>query len=255
MSNKRKNSKKSTSSHIASKDLKVKFRHYNRKEKAIRVIAGIITMIFIIILILLIVLSIINQQYGNIVIYGVLIGFAIIPNEIIERIFKNNAQKRIINQLIEKKVEIEKIHSKHISTIDKAREEGQEIIVFVSYATKDADIYKIRDLAKNLTKYEKINDVLYWQEDMKDNIIKYMNDNLGKCDVMLLFCSPNALASEPVEKEWTAADIIGKPIIPIFNNPDHIPTLLKARLGVQFDPFDFQKNINEIYSLILKKIE
>jgi hypothetical protein len=72
---------------------------------------------------------------------------------------------------------------------------------------------------------------------------------------MLLFCSPNALASEPVEKEWTAADIIGKPIIPIFNNPDHIPTLLKTRLGIQFDPFDFQKNINEIYNLILKKIE
>jgi hypothetical protein len=48
---------------------------------------------------------------------------------------------------------------------------------------------------------------------------------------------------------------MGKSIIPIFNNPDHIPPLLKTRLGVQFDPFDFQKDINEIYSLIIKKIE
>jgi hypothetical protein len=179
----------------------------------------------------------------------------IILTEGIERKLKKNAQKRIIRRLIEKKVEIEKIQSKHISKIDKPREEGQQILVFVSYATKDADAYKIRDLAENLTKYEKIDNVLYWQEDMKDNIIKYMNDNLGICDVMLLFCSPNALASEPVEKEWTAADIIGKPIIPIFNNPDHIPPILKTRLGIQFDPFDFQKNIDEIYDLILKKIE
>jgi hypothetical protein len=130
----------------------------------------------------------------------------------------------------------------------------QDILVFVSYATKDAEIFKIKEISKNLSKRDKINNVLYWQENMKDNIIKYMNDNLGKCDVMLLFCSPNALASEPVEKEWTAADIMRKPIIPIFNDPDHIPPLLKTRLGVKFDPFDFQKNTHEIYNLILKKI-
>ena len=206
-------------------------------------------------MVILIILSIINQQFPNILIFSIILVAVIIPTEIIERKLKKNAQKRIIRGLIEKKVEIEKIQSKHISIIDKPREKGQQILVFVSYATKDADIFKVRKLAEILTKYEKITDVLYWQEDMKDNIIKYMNDNLDKCDTMLLFCSPNALASGPVEKEWTAADMMGKPIIPIFNNPDHIPPLLKTRLGVQFDPFDFQKNINEIYSLILKKIE
>jgi len=207
------------------------------------------------IMVILIILSVINQQYPNILTFSIILVAFIIPTEIIERKLKKNAQKRIIRDLIEKKVEIEKIQSKHISKIDKPREKDQQILVFISYATKDADAYKIRDLAENLTKYEKIDDVLYWQADMKDNIIKYMNDNLGLCDVMLLFCSPNALASEPVEKEWTAADIIGKPIIPIFNNPDHIPPILKTRLGIQFDPFDFQKNINGIYNLILKKIE
>jgi hypothetical protein len=82
-----------------------------------------------------------------------------------------------------------------------------------------------------------------------------MNDNLGKCDIMLLFCSPNALTSVPVEKEWTAADIMEKPIIPIFIDPDHIPPLLKPRLGVQLDPLDFKKNIDKIYELIVKKLE
>ncbi len=110
-------------------------------------------------------------------------------------------------------------------------------------------------MAEILTTYKRIEDVLYWQEDMRDNIIKYMSDNLGKCDVMLLFCSPNALKSKPIEKEWTSADMMNKPIIPVFVKLDHIPPLLKSRLGVEFDTFDLQKTIDEIYNLIFKKIE
>ena len=105
-------------------------------------------------MIILITLSIINQQYPNIIIYAVISVVYIILHEIIERKIKKNAQKRIIRELIEKKIEIEKIQSTHISTIDKVREKDQKALVFVSYATKDADVYKIKDLAENLTKYE-----------------------------------------------------------------------------------------------------
>ncbi|MFX0074710.1 MAG: leucine-rich repeat domain-containing protein [Candidatus Hermodarchaeota archaeon] len=127
------------------------------------------------------------------------------------------------------------------------------IIVFVSYATMDEELFRVREIAEILTRYENIEDVLYWQEDTKDNIIKYMSDNVARCDVMLLFCSPNALKSKPIEKEWTTADIMNKPIIPIFVRSEHIPPLLMTRLGVEFDTFDQQKTIDEIYSLILKK--
>jgi len=127
------------------------------------------------------------------------------------------------------------------------------VLVFISYATKDAELFKIKEIAKSLHNYKDIKEVLYWQENMKDNIIKYMNDNLGRCNIMLLFCSPNALISKPVEKEWTAADSMGKPIIPIFLNSDHIPPLLKSRLGLEYDSFDFQKNIHDLHDLILKK--
>lgn len=191
----------------------------------------------------------------NIIIYAVIFVIIILPNEILEKVIKKRVQKRRILGIIEEKVEKKRVEQQPFYHPTRAIGKEEGILVFVSYATKDADIFKVRKLAEILTKYERINDVLYWQEDMKDNIIKYMNDNLDKCDTMLLFCSPNALASGPVEKEWTAADMMGKPIIPIFNNPDHIPPLLKTRLGVQFDPFDFQKNIDEIYSLILKKME
>jgi len=196
-----------------------------------------------------------NQQFMNIIIYAVIFVIIILPNEILEKVIKKRVQKRRILGIIEEKVEKKRGEQQPFYHPTRAIGKEEGILVFVSYATKDADIFKVRKLAEILTKYERINDVLYWQEDMKDNIIKYMNDNLDKCDTMLLFCSPNALASGPVEKEWTAADMMGKPIIPIFNNPDHIPPLLKTRLGVQFDPFDFQKNIDEIYSLILKKME
>ena len=129
----------------------------------------------------------------------------------------------------------------------------EEVLVFVSYATKDADTFKIKQIAEKLTSYPEIKDVLYWQEDLDDNIFEYMNDNLGKCDVMVLFCSKAALKSVPVKKEWTAADAMEIPIIPVFINPDHIPPLLKSRLGFEYDFYDFQKNVDMLRYLILKK--
>ena len=193
-------------------------------------------------------------QYPNIVIYVTLIVAVCIISELIENLLKKKAQKRLIEGLIMKRAQIESPIKYPTQDIGARTMKDRDILVFVSYATKDAEIFKIREMAEALSNREKISNVLYWQEDMKDNIIKYMNDNLDKCDIMLLFCSPNALASDPVEKEWTAADIMGKPIIPIFNDPAHIPPLLKTRLGIKFDPFNFQQNINETYNLILKKL-
>ena len=125
----------------------------------------------------------------------------------------------------------------------------------MSYATKDTQFFNISEIAKSLSSYDYINKVLYWVEDCKDNIIDYMNKNLGKCDALLLFCSPNSIDSEPVKKEWTAAESLNKPIIPIFIKKSHIPPLLSSREGIEFDPFEFQKNIQNLYKLILKKVQ
>lgn len=130
----------------------------------------------------------------------------------------------------------------------------KQFLVFLSYATKDTDTYKIHEIAKLLRSFPEIKDVIYWQEHMHDNIFKFMNDKLENCDVMLLFCSEKAIISIPVEKEWTAAEAINLPIIPIFFNADHIPTLLKSRLGIEYDFNDLDKNIREIRNLIFRKI-
>ncbi|HUX97987.1 MAG TPA: hypothetical protein VMV49_00405 [Candidatus Deferrimicrobium sp.] len=61
------------------------------------------------------------------------------------------------------------------------------VLVFISYATKDAEKFQIRAIAEGLTLCPEIDDVLYWQEDLHDDIYKYMDENLGKCDVFVLF--------------------------------------------------------------------
>jgi len=128
------------------------------------------------------------------------------------------------------------------------------ILVFTSYATKDAELFKVKEIAEELTKFNDIKDVLYWQEDLYDNIVKYMNDGVGICDVVLLFCTKNANNSVPVEKEWTAAEMLNKPIIPIFINKKDIPPLLTSRLGLEYDPKDSRKIIDKLHKLILKKV-
>ena len=127
------------------------------------------------------------------------------------------------------------------------------IIIYVSYSTKDSNKYKIADISEELTKMIKIHDVLYWEEDMKDDIYRYMNDNIKKCDIMLLFCSQNALNSEAVTMEWQAALKIKKKIIPVFTNEKEIPALLSTKLGVFFDKDNINDTITKLYNLILKK--
>lgn len=133
------------------------------------------------------------------------------------------------------------------------KELNQEILVFVSYSSKDSKTFKIRDISEKLKAYQGIRDVLFYEGESIDNIIKYMNDNLGECDAFLLFCSENALSSVPVEKEWTAAEAMGIPIIPIFFDLKHIPPLLQSRLGVQYDFYNLDQTLREIYSIIIKK--
>ncbi|MGB5912464.1 MAG: TIR domain-containing protein [Promethearchaeia archaeon] len=127
------------------------------------------------------------------------------------------------------------------------------IIVFISYNHKDTETFKIREVVKSLKNFEQINDVLYYEQETYDNFIKFMNDNIGICDVVVLFCSPNSLKSSFVEKEWTAADALGKPIIPIFLKTKHIPPLLSPRVGIEFNSRDFDQNIKNLINIIMKK--
>ncbi len=129
------------------------------------------------------------------------------------------------------------------------------IIIFMSYSTKEETKYGIKKIAEKLMSYKDIQNALYWQEDADDNIYEYMDESLGKCDVFVLFCSPDALKSDPIKKEWTAADSMNKPIIPVFVKEEHIPPLLSSRRGLEFDMFNLLKFIDELHDLIIKKVK
>ena len=166
-----------------------------------------------------------------------------------ERKTPSDDELKFVSYLMKKPTSNLSIESESLKeiTLDK------EILVFVSYSSKDSKIFKIRDIAEQLKAYQGIKDVLFYEGESIDNIIKYMNDNLGLCDAFLLFCSENALTSVPVEKEWTAAEARGVPIIPIFFDIKHIPPLLQSRLGVQYDFYNLDQTVKEIYSSIIKK--
>jgi len=132
---------------------------------------------------------------------------------------------------------------------------NKKFLVFLSHATKDEARYGIKKIAELLTSYPDIKDARYWQEDMYDNIYVFMDENVRDCDVFILFCSPDALRSDAVIKEWTAADSLNKPIIPIYVKAEHIPPLLSSRLGLEFDMFNYQDFISKLHDLIIKKVK
>ena len=128
-------------------------------------------------------------------------------------------------------------------------------IVFISYATIDSSKFQVSLVDEKLKNYPEIDEVLYWEADMHDDIYQYMDDNIERCDIFILLCSSHTHKSEPVKMEWRAALKLGKKIIPIFVEDENIPALLSTKLGVRFDANDFDGTIENIYKLILKKLK
>ncbi|MFX1478260.1 MAG: leucine-rich repeat domain-containing protein [Promethearchaeota archaeon] len=125
-------------------------------------------------------------------------------------------------------------------------------VIFFSYSRQDNEIFQVPRIARELKIYPEIKEVLFYEGVDYANIVKYMNQNIGKCDIFLLFCSQNALNSKYIEDEWQAAYSKDKIIIPIFHNFDHVPPLLTSRLGVQFRRDNIKQSIIDIYNTMIK---
>ncbi len=126
------------------------------------------------------------------------------------------------------------------------------IIVFISYSRRDNDIFQIPKLAEELKNYSEIDEVLYYEGVDYSNVVKFMNDNVGRCQVFLSFCSQNASQSEYIEMEWQAALFEKKKIIPVFLDYKDVPPLLKPYLGIEFKKSELETKIEEMYIAILK---
>ena len=158
---------------------------------------------------------------------------------------KNNLVDELSNYKNSDKVEIDSEESKFIV---------KDIIVFISYANDDSELFQIKEIADKLKSFPEIKEALCWEKDTKDNICEYEEEGLEKSDIMILFCSRNSQNSRAVKDEWNAMKMMKKPIIPVFIDPTYIPTSIKARQGHKFNPYHLMENVRAIYSLIIKKI-
>jgi hypothetical protein len=81
---------------------------------------------------------------------------------------------------------------------------------------------------------------------------------LEKCKVLILFCTENAKKSKSVKAEWEAAFQLMQnekiQIIPVFQNPDYIPSLLLPLIRIYFDPKNIEKFVSDLSNEIVKKL-
>jgi hypothetical protein len=137
----------------------------------------------------------------------------------------------------------------------KQREDRTGINVFMSYSTQDAKLFNLPDIVKAIGGINGIQNVFYWEKSAEDDIISYMNEHLGDSEIFILFCTPNALASGPVELEWQAALKLGKQIIPVFIDPEHIPTLLTSKIGIKYDMTNHYQSVIFLQEEIRRRME
>ena len=138
------------------------------------------------------------------------------------------------------------VNVERFSRIVKAAVTGTkpEFNIFLSYSTDDTELFKIKEIASYLESHPDITKVYYWEKDSGQNIIEYMENNLEKSRVFILFCSQNSNESKSVKLERAAAIQMAQEdkmrILPVFMNPRDIPLLIKPFLGVEYQKEDFE---------------
>ncbi|TFF89276.1 MAG: DUF4062 domain-containing protein [Promethearchaeota archaeon] len=129
---------------------------------------------------------------------------------------------------------------------------NKKVNIFISVSSKDIERFQIDYISKELRKFPEIgrvsnpNDV----KDSNQNIINYMNNEIGDSDLFLLFCSESSQKSAYIETEWHLAYSINKIIIPVFTDLSHIPILLTPRQGIKFNPNDIDGFISKFHDFL-----
>ncbi|MFX1371843.1 MAG: NosD domain-containing protein [Promethearchaeota archaeon] len=132
----------------------------------------------------------------------------------------------------------------------------QELNVFLSYSTLDSKHFNIKEIAKRLETYPKVDKVFFWEEDSGENIVSYMERTLKMTKVFVFFCSQHSVKSRAVEDEWQAAFQMRKKglmkIVPVYETEELIPFLLTPLLNVKFTKEDFDGFIEKLHEEIIR---
>ena len=115
-----------------------------------------------------------------------------------------------------------------------APEKPRGINVYFSYSKQDVQTFKLDSLARSINQLPHVNKVFYRGRSYFGSIVMYMNENIPKSDVVLVFCSKGA--SRNVAEEARAATLQRKTVIPIYTDKNDVPVTLRTRRGVKYDP-------------------
>ena len=124
----------------------------------------------------------------------------------------------------------------------------------MSFYPEDLKMYKIREIIQKLKIYPEIRDIIYRTYKTDEDMFEFTQNVINKFDVMLVFCSKEALSSTEVKNQWISALDNNKSIIPVYIKPDYVPDLLKNNEGLLYDLYDFDGTILNLRYLILKAI-
>ncbi|MBD3350029.1 MAG: TIR domain-containing protein [Candidatus Lokiarchaeota archaeon] len=121
-----------------------------------------------------------------------------------------------------------------------------KIKVFFSYAVKDSQSFKIKQIAETLESESDI-EVMYWERDKKpgQDLLDYMTFGVQWCDFFVFFYSQNSEESKACQKEYRMADIIEKTIISVTNDKNNLPIYLQISCYVNYSD-DIDQVVQEI---------
>ena len=128
------------------------------------------------------------------------------------------------------------------------------INIFMNFYQDDLKLFKIREIMQKLKDFPEINNKIYWTHEMEEDIFEFTQNFIDKFDIMLLFCSKQALNSAEVKNQWISALENNKIIIPISTKREFVPESLRKNEILLYDLYDFNKNIHDLRYVILKSI-
>ena len=128
----------------------------------------------------------------------------------------------------------------------------ESISIFLSYADKDSDKFRVDEISKFLESKPEIEHAFYWERDAEDSISEFMIKYIKKSEVLLAFSSENTPTSNAVD-EWKLVRMYRKKkVVPIFEDLTHVWELFRDNPGVIFNAEDLDRTREKIYQRILK---
>jgi hypothetical protein len=132
--------------------------------------------------------------------------------------------------------------------------EGTEntVKIFISYATKDFDAFKIPEIASWLQTQEEIENVFYWERDntMQQSILSYMETKVSESDAVVVIATTASSQSRPVNLELEMAIMQNKKIVPVFSDINSVRLSLRTMRGIHYNDSDFLTFLVNLYRVL-----